>query len=65
MACKHRDLVCPDGVNFADFTYFAERWLESDCALSNNFCGGADMDSSGKIDMDDLEIFAANWLNGE
>ena len=60
------DLACPDGVNFVDFAYFAERWLESDCdPFSNNFCGGADMDSSGTVDMQDLAIFAENWLNGE
>jgi hypothetical protein len=56
------DWVCPDGVNFADFAYFADRWLESDCTSSNNFCGGADLNASGKVDMQDLEIFADNWL---
>ena len=59
------DLACPDGVNFVDFAYFADRWLESDCTSSNNFCGGADMDSSGTVDMQDIDIFAANWLTGE
>ena len=59
------DLACPDGVNFVDFAYFAGRWLESDCALSNNFCGGTDMDSSGTVDMQDLAMFAENWLSGE
>lgn len=58
------DLACPDGVNFVDFAYFADRWLESDCTSSNNFCGGADMDSSGTVDMQDLKIFADNWLEG-
>jgi hypothetical protein len=58
------DWVCPDGVNFADFAYFADRWLESDCASSNNFCGGADIDLSGSVDMADLAIFAENWLEG-
>lgn len=58
------DLACPDGVNFADFAYFADRWLESDCDSSNNFCGGADMDSSGNVDIADLAIFAYTWLTG-
>ncbi|MGA2093665.1 MAG: hypothetical protein ABSH16_09700 [Sedimentisphaerales bacterium] len=57
------DLACPDSVNFVDFTYFADRWLESDCASSNNFCGGADMDTSGAVDIADLAIFSENWLS--
>jgi hypothetical protein len=59
------DLVCPDGVNFADFSYFAQRWKTSGCNSSNNFCNGADIDSSGTADMLDLDIFAATWLSGE
>ena len=58
------DLACPDGVNFVDFAYFAERWQTTGCNSSNNFCGGADMDFSGEVDIDDLEIFTANWLSG-
>ena len=45
------DFVCPDGVNFADFAYLASRWHTTGCNSSNNFCGGADMDFSGKVDM--------------
>jgi len=59
------DFVCPDGVNFADYSFFASRWHTTGCNSSNNFCGGADMDSSGTVDMQDLEIFAANWLTGD
>jgi hypothetical protein len=59
------DWVCPDGVNFVDFAYFAARWRTTGCNSSNNFCSGADMDSSGTVDMQDLAIFAANWLSGE
>jgi The GLUG motif len=59
------DWVCPDGVNFADFSYFASRWHTTGCDSSNNFCGGADMDSSGTVDIQDLAIFAGEWLTGE
>jgi hypothetical protein len=62
---EHGDLVCPDGVNFVDFAYFAARWQTTDCNSSNNFCGGTDMDFSGTVDLQDLAIFATNWLNGE
>ncbi|MGD0573673.1 MAG: hypothetical protein ABSB11_11740 [Sedimentisphaerales bacterium] len=59
------DLACPDGVNFVDFAYFAERWRTTGCNSSNNSCGGTDMDSSGTVDIQDLVIIAANWLTGE
>jgi len=59
------DLVCPDGVNFADFAYFADRWHTTGCNSSNNFCGGADMNHSGTVDMQDLEMFAEEWLSGK
>ncbi|MGD0572355.1 MAG: GLUG motif-containing protein [Sedimentisphaerales bacterium] len=59
------DWVCPDGVDFADFAYFAEWWRTIGCNSSNNFCGGTDMDYSGTVDIQDLAIFAENWLSGE
>jgi hypothetical protein len=59
------DWVCPDGVNFVDFAYFAGRWRTTGCNSSNNSCGGTDMDYSGTVDIQDLAIFAANWLSGE
>jgi hypothetical protein len=58
------DWVCPDNANFVDFAYFAGRWQITGCDSSNNFCGGADMDTSGTVDMADLAIFADNWLDG-
>jgi hypothetical protein len=61
---RYGDFVCPDGVDFADYSFFAERWLNTNCA-NNNHCGGADMDSSGTVDMQDLKTFAANWLSGD
>ena len=48
------DWVCPDGVDFADFAYFAEWWQTTGCDSSNNFCGGTDMDTSGTVDIFDL-----------
>jgi len=58
------DLACPDGVSFVDFADFAARWLTAGCSSSNNFCGGADMDFSGVVDMTDFAMFADNWLEG-
>jgi hypothetical protein len=58
------DWVCPDGVDFVDFAYFAAWWSMAGCNSSNNFCGGADIDGSGAVDVQDLATFAANWLEG-
>ena len=58
------DWVCPDGVNMEDLSYFVERWLESDCTSSNNYCGGTDMNASGVVDFKDFAMFAENWLEG-
>lgn len=52
-----------DDVNFRDFASFALEWMEEDCNSFNNFCERADLDYSGKCNIDDLVIFAGNWLN--
>ena len=57
------DFACPDGVSFIDYTFFAERWLDTNCASSNN-CDGTDFDSSGTVDIDDLKVFCNYWLEG-
>jgi hypothetical protein len=58
------DLVCPDGVNFADYSFFAERWMNTNCA-SNDNCDGTDFDFSGTVDIADLKIFCNYWLQGQ
>jgi hypothetical protein len=57
------DFVCPDGVNFIDYAFFANNWMNSNCAVNNN-CNGTDFDSSGTVDLADLVTFAGNWLQG-
>ncbi len=58
------DLVCPDGVNFHDFVWFAARWRQKACGEANLYCDGADVDKSGVVEYRDLAIFAENWLAG-
>jgi len=55
------DFLCPDGVDFIDFAFFAAHWLDDNCDLSNNYCEGTDLDQSGSVNMIDLEIFFENW----
>ena len=57
------DFLCPDGVNFFDYSFFASHWAEDNCGASND-CDGRDLDQLGSVDIKDLRIFADNWLEG-
>jgi rhodanese-related sulfurtransferase len=56
------DFVCPDGITIDDFFYLLEFWLNDNCDSGNNFCQGTDLDQSGTVDEDDLELFFEIWL---
>jgi hypothetical protein len=58
------DFLCPDGVDFVDFAFFASHWLDSRCNMGNFHCEGTDVDGSGLVDIIDLEIFCDLWLEG-
>ena len=58
------DFLCPDGVNFIDFAFFASHWERNNCNSSNSFCNGTDLNQTGTVDFIDLEIFAEHWLEG-
>ncbi|UCC99298.1 MAG: hypothetical protein JSW66_05310 [Phycisphaerales bacterium] len=55
------DVVCPDGITIEDFVFFIEHWLNGNCDSSNDWCDGTDLDRSGAVDIDDLEILLNNW----
>ena len=57
------DFLCPDGVDFFDFSFFASQWAEENCGASND-CDGRDLDLLGSVDIKDLRIFVDNWLRG-
>jgi len=60
---KHEigDLDGDGRVNFADFASFAVYWRQNNCGE----CGGADLaNDDGKVNLDDLRQFVANWLSG-
>ncbi|MEN6307419.1 MAG: GLUG motif-containing protein, partial [Anaerohalosphaeraceae bacterium] len=58
------DYACPDGINTEDLSYYAGNWLMDNCSSDNNYCGGADLNYSGVVDLADWVIFAENWLLG-
>ncbi len=49
-------------VDFADFAIFAKHWLEADC-FPPLYCQGTDINKHDGVDMQDLDEFAADWLN--
>jgi hypothetical protein len=57
------DFLCPDGVNFFDFSFFAGHWAEDNCGASND-CDGTDLNLSGTVEINDLGIFIDNCLRG-
>jgi hypothetical protein len=57
------DFLCPDGVNFFDYSFFASHWAEDNCGASND-CDGTDLNLLGTVENKDLRIFADNWLRG-
>jgi len=50
------DLLCPDGVNFIDYAFFAGLWNTTD--------PNADFDSSGLVDFADVKLLGDDWLTG-
>jgi hypothetical protein len=57
------DFVGREGVDMADFVFFAGYWMENNCADSYD-CDGTDLDGSGTVDTADLMMFVDNWLIG-
>lgn len=58
------DFLCPDGVNFIDFAFFASNWHRNHCNPANYYCDGTDLNRSGSVDIRDLQIFTEHWLEG-
>jgi Tol biopolymer transport system component len=56
------DLNNDGKVNFVDFAFIANRWMD-ECS-EPNWCDGCDLDHSGATNMTDLSIFAGTWLMG-
>jgi len=55
----------PDGdVDLVDFAFFAKCWLDTNCAASNKWCNGTDLDNNTIVDLSDLATFVEYWLEG-
>ena len=58
--CVDADFNSDCDVDFSDFAFFALRWLQSNCEISN-WCDGTDFDKSHKVDTEDIEILLEDW----
>lgn len=55
------DIVCPAGIGLEDYAGIAKWWLEDGC-MGRGYCGGADIDSSGKVGWGDMAFVVEGWL---
>jgi len=60
--CTWPDLdIVKDGViDFLDMIAMTAQWLQQNCCFSG-LCGGADLDASGTVNLDDLAVLSENW----
>jgi hypothetical protein len=56
-----RDFNADWQVDFKDFSVFAGYWYDTNC-IDVNGCEGADLDTSGAVDVNDLMLFTEYWL---
>jgi len=63
-AIPHRADFNADGwINFKDFALFSLNWHQRSCNDPNtNWCRQADLDHSGVVDANDLDLFTQYWL---
>ena len=52
------DINNDEHVDFLDFALLANQWLETDCGP----CAGADLSGDSNVTMEDVSVFAQNWL---
>ncbi len=58
------EVVRDKSVDLQDVVGLSESWLQSDCDdMTNRRCDNADLDHSGKVDMQDWLLLAQQWLS--
>ncbi len=50
-------------VELTDFSLFAAQWYRADCDFIPGWCGGADMNKDGSVDLEDFASFSLGWLS--
>lgn len=55
-----------DGVvDLADLALIAAGWQRDSCTVDNTWCGGTDLNGSGRVDIADVQAFCVYWLQGD
>jgi hypothetical protein len=64
-AAPHLADFSSDGwINFEDFALFSSHWHQQGCEDPNtDWCQQADLDHSGNVDANDLDLFTRHWLS--
>ncbi len=62
-ACPSADLNGDCFVDMEDLAVFASEWLRTGC-VTPDWCGGADMDTTGEVGLSDLAKQVSQWLTG-
>ena len=63
VSCPSVDLTGDCFVDMKDLALFASEWLWDDC-IAPDWCGKADIDTSGKVNFLDFAIIASQWFMG-
>ncbi len=68
LICGDPDHPFPDGdadknckVDFFDLSLLGQYWFDPGCTFPD-YCNGADLDTSGAVDNNDLDFLVENWL---
>ena len=48
--------------DMTELQQWCSSWLDADCAESDNFCSGADLDHANDVTLADFARFARLWL---
>lgn len=57
------DFDCNGQINLSDLEHFAAQWLSTDCRDTPAWCGAADRNQTGNVDLADLILLAEDWLS--
>lgn len=61
--CGWMDVNDDSVIGLAELENLFVNWIASECSFLNSWCGNADNNRSGGIDVNDIGVLAAKWLS--
>ena len=49
-------------MNAERLAFFCSQWLNTNCDAGNSYCGGADFEPDGDVDLHDFAVFCSRWM---